>query len=708
MNSNAIIVSRRLALFAPAVAGGAQAATPRSPLTSLEAGLFLHLGMLSVPRDMDLIETSGHTVTGVGAARYMETARSGETSYRKRTADGRWFELLPDPEGVSPQQLGARADFDKVTGIGSDDSQAFEDWVDFCMSRGGFRAWPGRLQGDYMISRNNILGSWKTNSGFVRDWQIVGTGLTACSITFRPNGNDNIDSYFLYDGLDPAGSKSAVNSVLGLRLAGCELCLDARAVGANQKISWFRQSGWSVDLAPQQGWVFERVFFRGDHANPSRIGAILEIVGTANGSENAFNLCRGYWWGHVITCDNPQAVNHLSNFCHWELGFGDAFRFTCGGALTVIGGSLILDNQDALPWEAGKAHTAGEIRWFDGCRYRAIRSGTSGNNPPTHNVGIQSDGAVPWRFEADESFYLLRLGGNLKGQSNNFAFYGPRIELRSCRAKLLGGGDLNTDSHVLFSAASVQAVIGGYRTSISLSECGIKAKFDDCMLVAPGGFSEPIIVRFGSFDERDLQYVFRARSSPEILLDNCTVSPAIHELVSWRPGATGVFRMIGCSGVSVDAADAASSPDILFDCDMPNPSQAFTAKGSASRSLKSKFVNFASYFGRHDHHSETGRKGCVFVLPPGAILKRIHISNANVNGSQVPVSLDLEYGDGARFTRCYTFLAALFDGESSLDSGDIMKTVAPTNRYFRIIASNDVGQASQPQEPGDYVLVEYY
>jgi hypothetical protein len=685
---------------------GAQLSSPHDVRRPRDIGLFRDLAQISLPLSVQTIVTAGYHATGVGIARYCVTPRSGETAFRKQTADGRWFELLPDPAGVSPQQLGARGDYDRLRQIGSDDSQSFLDWVEYCMSRGGMRAWPGRLDGDYLITKNNALGLWKTHSGPVFDWQITGTGPGSCSLTFQPAAGADATCFFLYDGLGPSGTASSHNALTGLKLAGCELRLDARDIGEFDKVGWFRQSGWSVDPHPQQGWMFDQVFFRGDHARPSQMGAILEIVGTANGSENAFNLCRGYWWGHVIHCKNSQAVNHLSNFCHWELGVGDAFLFTRGGALTVVGGSIILDNHAAPSWESDKVYAAGATCWYDGRRYRALTSGTSGHAAPMHGIELATDGGVVWVFEADESMYLLRIGGDLKGQINNFALYGARIELRSCRAKLIDGGDLNTGSQILFSGVSVQAVTGGYRTSIVLKESALKIKFDSCYLAAPGGFSEPITVAFGSFDKDDASYVFRASSSPQLRLVNCWVSPAIHSLVAWEPCATGVFSIEDCYGVCPQATHGA---ELLFDCDMYNPVRPLTARGMPPRNLKSKLVNFSTYPGRHADAGGDVRTDCSFIMPPGAILKRIHIAKANRDGNRVPVVLALESGDGESASLYAIFSHAVFSDGFSLDSGDLMRVVAREHRALRIVdRSENVTGAAHPREAGDYLLVEYY
>jgi hypothetical protein len=316
---------------------------------------------------------------------------------------------------------------------------------------------------------------------------------------------------------------------------------------------------------------------------------------------------------------------------------------------------------------------------------------------------------VVWAFEADESIYLLRIGGNLMGQINSFALYGARIELRSCRAKLLEGGDLNTGSQVLFSGVSIQAVTGGYRTSILVGESAIKIKFDSCYLAAPGGFSEPIAVSFQSFAKNDEAYVFRARSSPEVRLVNCWISPAIHSMISWEPNATGVFSIENCYGICPQDAHKSETADILFDCDMYNPAKPMTAKGMPTRNLKSKLINFWAYPGRQSKADRAIEISSEFVMPPGAILKRVHIAKANKDGHRVLVVLALEAGDDRNAVVYAMFPQAVFGDGFSIDSGEIMRVIPREQRTLRIVdRSGNITGIAHPHEAGDYLLIEYY
>lgn len=71
----------------------------------MSVGLFSALGSMTVPAGADLIQTSGYSATGVGAALYAVTASTGATAYRKQSQDGRWFELA-EPV-ITPPMVGA-------------------------------------------------------------------------------------------------------------------------------------------------------------------------------------------------------------------------------------------------------------------------------------------------------------------------------------------------------------------------------------------------------------------------------------------------------------------------------------------------------------------------------------------------------------------------------------------------------------------------
>jgi hypothetical protein len=57
-------------------------------------------------------------------------------------------------------------------------------------------------------------------------------------------------------------------------------------------------------------------------------------------------------------------------------------------------------------WEPAKSVTTGNTRWYDGNLYEATTTGTTGNRPPIHTEGTESDGAVTWQFLHDGGGYF--------------------------------------------------------------------------------------------------------------------------------------------------------------------------------------------------------------------------------------------------------------------------------------------------------------
>lgn len=85
---------------------------------TLRAGLFSDLAGKSIPGGTDLIRTGGHTQAGIGIADYIavEDTGQGETPYRKRSADGRLWEMVYDGF-VTAASLGiVGAEADAITG----------------------------------------------------------------------------------------------------------------------------------------------------------------------------------------------------------------------------------------------------------------------------------------------------------------------------------------------------------------------------------------------------------------------------------------------------------------------------------------------------------------------------------------------------------------------------------------------------------------
>lgn len=57
-------------------------------------------------------------------------------------------------------------------------------------------------------------------------------------------------------------------------------------------------------------------------------------------------------------------------------------------------------------WEAGEAITSGDYRHYDKNLYKATSSATTGDRPPIHLEGTESDGAVNWEFQHNGAGYV--------------------------------------------------------------------------------------------------------------------------------------------------------------------------------------------------------------------------------------------------------------------------------------------------------------
>lgn len=609
----------------------------------MSVGVAMAVANMVIPDGTDIIQVSGYSVPGIGRASYATSSDQTSPVGPGRIKDnaGRYFDLQVDVLGVTPEQFGAMGNCvhspSANTTTGTVDDQAFLDAISFCMRRGNNSAWSLYLSRNYLITKNNILGQWVSPTGqFVRGFKIFGPGFGAASITFMPSGSDGVTSYYLRDGLASAGSATIASAMLSFQMEGLTLYTDNSNL-TTQTVGYFRQSGWSADSNPEQGWLFRDVNFSADTGSAARIalnGSVLDIVGTANCSENSFENCRGLCNRSIVNCTNPQAVNHKSSFSHWEVIQGDAFNFVRGGALVVTGGSLIMDNTGQITaWAAGATVAAGTVRYYDGVQYVTSAGGTTGTTPPTHLTGTVSDGGVSWTFVANESRFLLGVGGDNAGQINFFSFYGVRIELRSCRGKLVRAGnattraaEANTSSKINFHGCDMAAVSGGFRTTIDLVECNVAVDMVDCFAPAVNGW-QAIVVKFAPSGGASGDIV-RATGGPKVKLTDCQVTGVIHSYISWGLYSSGRFSMRGCLGNPTlpGTTDLTTSPDILMDCDMFNPAQAgFSAKGSPGSLLKAMFINFRSLPGGNSSSVNPDGKQSSWRFPPGSYFKAIQV-----------------------------------------------------------------------------------
>ena len=478
--------------------------------------------------------------------------------------------------------------------------------------------------GSFLIRRNNLFYA-PARRRPVHAWTIAGAGRQTTRLIFKAAPTSATGRYYLYDGAYEENAVDPNHTLSGLRVLDLGIELDCAQLTSGSKVNCFRQFGSGLSGNPEQNWTFENCSFRGDEKYPDRNGTILEIVGDANGSENAFVGCRAIMFEHVIDCLNPQAVNHLSLFCHWEIIVGDMFRFIRGGNLVLYGGSLILnDLNDAPEWKAHTMYPPKSTVFHDGRRFQTKDGGVSGERKFSHVSDIHFDGGVEWFLEADQSAYLLRVGGDLTGQINTFLVSGARIELRSNRSKLLAGGDLNTRALITFENVAVQPVLGGSRHTIELAESSASVRFVNCKLSrASSEWDDPLAAVFAAGSGSSGR-----RHGAVVTLDRCVVSEDIHELLVWGENSKTVVELSGCV---VDDQSAEREPGqsatTVINGIVSNPRHAAAVTGVA-RYAKSVSLPFDYWPG------SLPRDSIQVNLPPQAVLTGMRFIKRSQGGDR--------------------------------------------------------------------------
>jgi hypothetical protein len=660
-----------------------------------------------VRRNSTIVDVRG-IIEGPGNSIFLDDLGNVTVEHGAPDGSDLYIETAP---GLCPELFGAKGDYDWATNTGTDDTDAFLRMLEYATARGGGQAWPIFLRGHYLITENNVFGRFSKN-GTVNGLQVQGTGQRdSSSITLRPPIGG--DQYYFYDGLASSGTASIGNKLLFLRFRDLTLRVRGTNLLDDEKVHWFRQSGWNADGTPMQGWQFQNVYFFADTAVLAQNGDILRIVGDANGSENSFIECAGRFYGRVVHCTNAQAVNQMFLNCHWEIGNGDIFSFVRGGSLTCVGGSIIVDNGGRVTvWASATEVAALAERYWDGRKYTTVAGGTTGETPPTHEDGDASDGGVTWTFVEDESQYLCRFGGDGSGQINSLNLQGVRVELRSARAKLLkvgpdsGAADLNTAGLVNFVGVDVSAVSGGFRTTLDIAESGVRVNFTDgCKLSQPAGgsYNEPIVVLFRSFSTGDANYPTRASQGPVVMIRDCKVSEALQDNVTWEANATGVLRCDDCTG-RVTGADLYAEPDKFYDCTLMNPAgKPYPPKGGVARPLRSRMVNFRYWPGGHEDSLNPDGAMSAWLMPPGSILEAVRAVKGT---SGAAVSIDLEVTDGNG--TLVEFDAATVNAGFNLTERDLNLKMPHAVTELRLVdtSANDPGAVAVTMD--DFLIVEYY
>jgi hypothetical protein len=80
-------------------------------------GLFTSASSLKIPTTINIVQTSGYSTVGIGAALYAATTNTGTTPYRFQTANGRWFEIVAQNGRLHVDAFGAKGDCPDFTNV---------------------------------------------------------------------------------------------------------------------------------------------------------------------------------------------------------------------------------------------------------------------------------------------------------------------------------------------------------------------------------------------------------------------------------------------------------------------------------------------------------------------------------------------------------------------------------------------------------------
>ena len=557
--------------------------------------------------------------------------------------------------------------------------------------------------GTFLIREDNLFRPPAMTSS-ATSWLVQGSGRRTTTLLFQPVRRGEPSDLFLYAGASPDEPN---RTLIGLTWADMLVKLDCSFVDTTAQVNCFRQYGSHLSLDPEQNWTFRNCGFEGDFTHPERNGSILKIDGDSNGSENAFVLCRALAFKHVIDCTNPQAVNHLSLHCHWEAILGDMFRFIRGGNIAVYGGSLILDNFGAIEeWHSHSRYPPGGTFYADGRRFETKDGGTSGTQPPASDLPQHPDGGLDWRLADDESMYVLRVGGDLSGQINSFLISGARIELRTNRAKLVAGGDLNTGALITFDAVAVQPVLGGFRHTIEIAESSMLIRFQNCKMArAAGIWDEPFAVRFAPGPDAD--YPNRAKGGAFVVLEGCQVSETIHTLSTWGENSMGTIAVRDCQIAYRAAANASSqAATTIVDGTVSAPSPLFLRRPTdRPRYAKELFIPFR-HWPYKTLHDGTMNDDVLVTIPPHAVIKRMVFTKRTRHGAAAQSKYGVQVLDLGRGTTVFA--------SEMVDVSQPYEIVTPTLNLYSIaapltLAIRGLGTVAKeiPAEADDFILLEW-
>jgi len=306
----------------------------------------------------------------------------------------------------------------------------------------------------------------------------------------------------------------------------------------------------------------------------------------------------------------------------------------------------------------------------------ALSSGTTGSTPPRHESGSASDGSVTWEFKADESIYLLRLTCNGTAISENFQFYGVRIENRSSRAKLI---KVHGTTRAVFSTVTINGLyLGADRDAankrhIDLLDSGATVIISNSRLASLG--------KIFRGNASDAAYFSKVKDTSLIQLTNCYLTKTVLETNTWVDNSVGRLRSEGCKSVLpasiVSETEIINAATPIADADIVNPLANREVAYNSSNAQRNGKVVFGN-IRRWPDLNTAAQNWIKIELPLGAIIESIVVRKAPRTGDGTTYQLEVVNGDGS-----YTY------GQSALGAGHNLHEIILHDIYRRVTTEVD-------------------
>ncbi|MET0299861.1 MAG: hypothetical protein ABW036_08870, partial [Flavitalea sp.] len=211
---------------------------------SMMIGTFRSRAAVSVPADLDMIQTTGFGKAGSGGARYVKTDATGETPYRFKSEDGQWWELSEDRPHIN--MFGAVGDGK------TDNTAAFQAASDYAAAGTSRRNGQGTSI-DFSGGGQYVTGTFVLHSGVVfTDSRTVGKGgfssASSSGALIMPASSIPADSFMIVT--DNRANGWGIN---GLQLAGA---------GSKSKTGGIKVNGgsdWRITNNTFKGWGIEAI-----------------------------------------------------------------------------------------------------------------------------------------------------------------------------------------------------------------------------------------------------------------------------------------------------------------------------------------------------------------------------------------------------------------------------------------------------------------